>query len=116
METVSLRDLGVLCPVLVNPERVFEEEIVNPNADAETARTAPGGRGGGMGMMGEMGMGIPGAGRPRTGLSSAGDPTTNATIKLQRFNLDVQFCWQPKTPSERHAQKKPPEAAAQPRP
>ena len=53
----------------------------------------------GPGMMGPgmMGPGMPRAARPprRAGLPRPG------AIRLMRFDFDVQFCWQPKTPSER---------------
>jgi hypothetical protein len=115
---VTMKDLGISCPVLVNATKPYLEELPDPNADtAPGAAPGMGSRGavggpnpmGGMGgMPGEPGMpGMPGMGsaggrRPMAG----GDPATAAnTIKLQRFDFTVHFCWQPKTPSERQALK-----------
>ncbi len=71
MDKVSMQELGITYPVLVNPKGVEEEEVNNPMA----------GEGGG----------------------TKGDAPR---IRLPRFDFTVQFCWQPKLPSERHAEKK----------
>ena len=67
VEKVSMQDLGITYPVLVNPKGVEEQEIDSPLAAAEG-----------------------GAGR--------GEPTKT---RLPRFDFTIQFCWQPKLPSER---------------
>ena len=95
VEEVTLQELGVSYPVLVNPLRVEPEEIVDPNADIESgARTGAGGMLGG------------GLGRPGMAAGGNGNATAEGTIKLQRFDFVVQFCWQPKTATARHNAKK----------
>ncbi len=98
-ETVKLKDLGVSYPILVNPTANFDEEIPDPNAEDSA---------GGGGMM--QGGGAAVRVRPQ---GAAANTATNAnTIKLSRFNFTVHFCWQPQTPTARHAPKKTPEEQA----
>jgi type IV pilus assembly protein PilM len=80
MDDVSMQELGITYPVLVNPKIVEEEQIDNPYASAE-------------------------------GIRMGG---ADIKIKLQRFDFVVQFCWQPKLPSERRAAKEAAKAAQQP--
>ncbi|MEN6448870.1 MAG: pilus assembly protein PilM, partial [Thermoguttaceae bacterium] len=89
LETVTMKDLGVSYPLLIDPRRVQEIEVVDPNAEIETG--GPGALGGAM-MAG--------------GPARRQDATQKATITLKQFDFVVQFCWQPKTPSERHDAKK----------
>ncbi len=103
-EEVSMQDLGVTYPVLINPLKVEKEEINNPNADAPSgaalgAAAMPGGA-----------LGPGGTRRPNAGAARAegDDSAAPSTIKLQRFDFVVHFCWQPKTASERLAAKKAP--------
>ena len=108
-EEVSMSELGITCPVLVNPKRVYLEELVDPNADPEAG--APGG-----GMGGGMSSGPGGLGGPMPGKApvpgappakAAGDgAAAKGTIIVPRFDFVVQFCWQPKTPTERREAKK----------
>ncbi|MGA2797763.1 MAG: pilus assembly protein PilM [Thermoguttaceae bacterium] len=72
LESVSMQELGITYPILVNPKKLEDEEIDTPIAGAE------------------------GGGRRADG---------SDRIKLQRFDFNVQFCWQPKSPSERRALK-----------
>jgi type IV pilus assembly protein PilM len=72
MDDVSMQELGITYPILVNPKKLEDEEIENPNAGADSG------------------------GRRADG---------SGKIKLQRFDFNVQFCWQPKSPSERRALK-----------
>lgn len=102
LETISLKELGITHPVLVNPLRVYPVQVVDPNAD--TGAAAPGmGAPGPMGRMMDPGMGMPMPANPAAGAPAG--PGTGNTITLQKFDFDVQFCWQPKTPSERHEAK-----------
>jgi hypothetical protein len=55
----------------------------------------------GPGMMGPGMMGPGGPSRPGAGNA----PTDANLVKLQKFPFEVQFCWQPKTPSERQKAK-----------
>jgi type IV pilus assembly protein PilM len=72
MEDVSMQEMGITYPILVNPKKLEDEEIDNPIAVAES-----GGR----------------------------RADESGKIRLQRFDFNVQFCWQPKSPSERRALK-----------
>jgi len=105
VEEVSLQDLGISYPVLINPLKVEPEEIVNPNADAPTGAALRAGMPGN-----PLG---PGGVRKKPPAGAEGeDSAAPSTIKLQRFDFVVHFCWQPKTASERQAAKKAPEQAA----
>jgi type IV pilus assembly protein PilM len=73
MEDVSMQELGITYPVLVNPKKLEDEEIDNPSTSAESVG----------------------------GIKADG----SGKIRLQRFDFNVQFCWQPKSPSERRALK-----------
>ena len=105
VEEVTLQELGISYPVLVNPLKVESESLKNPNADPET-----GGRVGGGAEMGLMG----GAARPRRTPVAGGDTGAADAIKLQRFDFVVHFCWQPKTATERREAKKALEQAVSP--
>ncbi|MGD0656034.1 MAG: pilus assembly protein PilM [Thermoguttaceae bacterium] len=72
MEKVSMQELGITYPVLVNPKGVEDEQVDSQNAS-------------------------PDLGGIRV--------DTGEKISLRRFDFDVQFCWQPKSLSERRAQK-----------
>lgn len=98
LEAVSMEELGISHPMLVNPELVTPREFIDPNA--ETGANMPGGMGlGGM----EGGMGVPGGARPALG---GGGATDGKKKIFNCFDFNVQFCWQPKTPSEREEAKK----------
>ena len=102
LETMSMEELGIVHPVLVNPLKVYPQEVIDPNAEPEMGY-------GGAGNMMEGGMpgmaGMPGMTRPRPAAGAAAGANTGNIISLLRFDFDVQFCWQPKTPSERHEAK-----------
>ena len=83
MEDVSMRELGITYPVLINPKIVEQDEVDNPYAHTDGSGTITGA-----------------AGRRGTAEDSAA-----GKIKLRRFDFVVQFCWQPKSPSERRAAK-----------
>ncbi len=104
VEEVTLQELGISYPVLVNPLKVETEELQNPNA--ETDATAGGGVGG-VPALGGAGI------RPRT-LPAGDNASPSSIIKLQRFDFVVHFCWQPKTPTERSEVKKAKEQALAP--
>ena len=93
MEMVSMKDLGIAFPVLWNPQKVEVEEIPDPKVDPGTAAAMPG-RG--------MGEGMLGGGR---GAAGTGMPGETKMIPVPKFKFNVQFCWQPKLPSERQAAK-----------
>jgi type IV pilus assembly protein PilM len=88
-EVVSMADLGISCPVIVNIGNIDDWPISDPNAESASAAGA------GPGMMG--GPGGDGAAAPKM-------------IPLRRYEFVVQFCWRPTTPLERREIKKAREA------
>jgi type IV pilus assembly protein PilM len=121
MEKVSMAELGISHPVLVNPLGTVPREVVDPNVAPTDSNNPAGGMGrpmGGMGQpmgamgqpMGAMGapMGAMGQGRPRQE-NPSGAPAKSASQTLDAFDFIVMFCWKPTTPQERHEAKKPPE-------
>jgi type IV pilus assembly protein PilM len=89
LEVVSAQELGLSYPVLVDPGLVNPMEIEDPNSPKGVRGAAAGGVAGGV------------AGPKK--------------IKVRRFDFVVQFCWQPKLPSERRKAKEH-AADAQPQP
>ncbi|MHC4180052.1 MAG: hypothetical protein ACYSWU_21320, partial [Planctomycetota bacterium] len=75
VEAVSTEELGISHPVLVNPGPV------QPHVESRTGGAAE-----------------PGVGGPLMMNNAA---TSGDAIELLRFDFEVQFCWQPRTPSER---------------
>jgi type IV pilus assembly protein PilM len=109
LDFVSMKDLGISCPVLIDPQPVREEEI--PDLSASPASTGAGGG------PGPASRGIMGA-----GFRSEKSDDQVKMIKVRRFHFVVQFCWQPVLPSERakkkaekeKAEQKPTDATASP--
>jgi type IV pilus assembly protein PilM len=91
MEKVSMKELGISHPVLINPQGVAPREIDDPSASPLAAA-------------GQPGMPMP----PPAGA----DATKPGKISVSNADFVVQFCWQPKTPQERRAAKKAQEKAA----
>ncbi len=92
VELVSVKELGISYPVLVNLGIVHEVELEDPNFDSD-----------------EEGMGE-GAGMGRTargpgGAMGSGGTAARKMIKLRRFDFVVQFCWQLTPPTKRHDKK-----------
>ena len=81
METVTMPELGILHPILIKPPQLDNQQLQDLSVLVDPASAA-----GAAGNMGEVG----------------GD---SRKFWVQRFVFDVQFCWQPKTPSERRAAK-----------
>lgn len=99
MESVTMKELGISHPVLVNPLNVYKQDVQDPNLVARAAS-------GGMPMPG--GMQMPGR------IAQPGpDDTKPTSIPLRRFDFVVQFCWRPTTPQERHDAKKALEKASE---
>jgi len=94
-EEVSLAELGVSYPVLVAPENVIEEKVIDPNA-------LPALQGGGPGGAGALAGRMPGAGLG-PGVGSGGRPggPDDPSATLRRLNFVVHFCWKPTPPTER---------------
>ncbi|MDY0167954.1 MAG: pilus assembly protein PilM [Thermoguttaceae bacterium] len=80
-EFVSMKELGIGFPVLINPGKV-EEEVVNLTPNLAAGRELQRGRG----MAGE---------------GAAGSDLERNTVKLLRFDFVVHFAWKPLTPTER---------------
>ncbi len=95
LEEVSIEELGVRSPVLINPRRIETELLPNPDAETGSADNR-------MGPRGMMHMNTP----------SASGRTASDAISVQRFDFTVQFYWEPKNPKERLAAKKAAESAA----
>ncbi|MEN6492655.1 MAG: type IV pilus assembly protein PilM [Thermoguttaceae bacterium] len=104
-EWVTNKELGLTCPVLLDPGRVQAVRIKDPDAEARAMSGAA------SGMPGQNGMGM-GSG-PSMGAGMGNDPNANM-ITVHRFNFVVQICWQPTPPSERHKRKEAAAAAANP--
>jgi len=100
---VSMKELGISCPVLIDPQQVREEEIQDLSVPlgASTGTAGPVG----MGSRGIMGQGF-------HGLGDKGEDKVK-TVKVRRFHFVVQFCWQPVLPSERAKKKADKEKADQ---
>jgi hypothetical protein len=75
VEAVSTEELGISYPVLLNPGKRQPYKAINPNVSREGAM---------------------GVASPLTDPRAAGD-----AVDLLRFDFVVQFCWQPKTPTQR---------------
>ncbi len=79
-ETVSLKDLGISYPVLINPKASYRVHIDNP---VPKGTSAPGG-----------------------GAVATDDrPADVKKIPLDRFDILIHFCWKPTLASQRHAEK-----------
>ncbi|MGA2031421.1 MAG: pilus assembly protein PilM [Thermoguttaceae bacterium] len=101
MELVSLKDLGIGYPVLVNPGRIEKETLTSP--------TAVHGGGGGSGEGRTANRGPFGGGGPRVAVGGAGGGDDSApaeeTTKLDRFNFTIHFAWKPTSYRQRHEKK-----------
>ncbi|GAF83145.1 unnamed protein product, partial [marine sediment metagenome] len=86
MKEVTMQEFGISFPVLVDPVKVEEVEVSNPNADTGVATT---GKTGGM-------LGPGGFSNKHGALSDAKkDGSVPDVIELDRFPFVVHFCWQP---------------------
>jgi len=114
-EWVTMEELGIGYPVLINPGRPYEVRIRPPTARFG-GPMGPGGAaesyggtyaGGGYatsiypGARGPMMRGMPG--RPPAGATPRPE---EEEIVLRRFDFVVQFCWQPISARERHEKKR----------
>jgi type IV pilus assembly protein PilM len=74
-EAVTTEELGIGYPVLVNPGQVQRQWVAGPGGGGEA---------------------------PAGGTPFVTDPTAaQGAVEVRRFDFQVQFCWQPKTPTER---------------
>jgi type IV pilus assembly protein PilM len=134
-EEVSMRNLGVSFPILVDPKAPYPVLVKKGEPVPLEPGTMPGAAGGGMmggygggydammesmeedrGGMEEMedqyrrGMGMGAYGPSVPGAAAGEVKEEEPALELQRFDFKVQFAWQQTKPSERH--KKAIEAAA----
>ena len=114
VEPVSLRDLGIGYPVLVDPGQIYPDRLANPNAKGGPAPGMSGGSGGyqmdyetesmGAGAAGMAMPGIPaGIAMPGTPGGTAADTDKEAEppfLDVLKFDFKVEFCWQPELPTE----------------
>ncbi|GAB6166999.1 hypothetical protein JCM19992_29990 [Thermostilla marina] len=107
-EVVTMKELGISHPCLINPGRVEEIMVPDPNAPPPKPATVPGVPGAGPTSVPPAAA----AGEEESGEEGAtGEPTN--LITLRRFRFIVQFAWIPKTPRERaEARRAAAEAAA----
>ena len=109
VEPVSMKELGIGYPVLVDPRKIRVVQAVDPYAEPDPAAAgAPGAAmpGGAMG----MGMGMAGMPGEMGGMGA----NRGKTITLRRFDFVVQFCWQPTPPTARHEKLEEPAGEEQP--
>ncbi|MBN2580132.1 MAG: type IV pilus assembly protein PilM [Pirellulales bacterium] len=83
-EKVSMNELGISYPLLYDPQQIWEEPIQDPNAAPAEGAAAAGP------------LPAPGKGPAYPGAAPA-----ESTIKVKRFDFNLQFCWQPKLPTDR---------------
>lgn len=112
MEAVSLTDLGIGYPVLIDPGQIYQVKLPNPNAKDLPGTGMPGGGysteyGADPMAMGEGGMPMPGApgmampGRPgSTAAAATGEDAEPPFLDVLQFDFTVEFCWQPELPAE----------------
>jgi type IV pilus assembly protein PilM len=100
-EAVSVTDLGIGYPVLVDPGQIYPHQLVNPNVESASPMA-----GGAMGYaMGEEPgltpgfgpgyMGGPGRLRPTASAAEEEEEEEDPVIEVLRFDFVVEFCWQP---------------------
>ena len=91
-ELVSMEELGIRCPVLIDPKPVDTVQVPDPNAVVEDEPAGAGAAAQPKGVMGPAG-------------AMEGEPRQKM-ITLRRFRFVVQFAWQPTPPSVREEIKK----------
>jgi type IV pilus assembly protein PilM len=102
IEVVTMKELGISHPMLIDPQKIQPVELPNPNADLPSA--GPAGRGDG---------GLLGPGRTAMQPGAGSNTGESDMIHLQQFDFNVHFCWQPKSPTARLEAKKAAEAKTQ---
>lgn len=120
VELVSMKDLGIGYPVLINPGKIYKVTIPRPGARLSGGAYMSGSQymGGEESDYSSMPM-MPQAMSPMAsgmlpGVPGSGTPPEQQMLELWRFDFVVQFSWQPKSPTERHAQKEQQQQAEQP--
>lgn len=109
LEVVTMTELGISYPSLINPGNINEEIVVDRDAEPEngneTAAAAPGRAAGGAAGLGMARGGMEG-GPGGIGMGGGFAGNANApTLKLRRFDFVVQFLWRPTPPTVRHENK-----------
>ena len=105
LEIVSLKELGVLYPVLAsNTAETVEEKVTNFTVDAPSTGAQPGSGTPGRPMPPPGPPAAPGPGRP--GAAPAVTDQGGQVMTLARFNFKVEFVWQPTPASKRNENRK----------
>ena len=128
VEPVSLKDLGIGYPVLVDPGKIYPDRLPNPDAQGGPGSGMAGGsRGypmdyetesmgaesGGMAMPGGPG-GMPMPGAPGGTAADTDEEAEAPFIDVLKFDFKVEFCWQPELPTEGAEQEEQAAQAQQP--
>lgn len=98
-ETLSAKDLGIGYAVLFNPGEILPQFVLDEDAIAEMEKAA-----------------APGAAKPKPAVPPRLQPGQNNelwTKELQRFDFELQFCWQEKPAKKREEERNNKPAAAQ---
>ncbi len=110
VELVSMEELGIGYPVLVNPGKIYKVTVQKPGARLGGMASGP--YMGGMDSMSGMDesammsqMMNPLTSPTRPGVTGTAEAEEEQVLELWRFDFVVQFCWQPKSPTERREQK-----------
>jgi hypothetical protein len=108
VKLVSMKELGVSHPVLINPGRVKPSQIINPNVKGAGRPGAMGGPGYG-GMYEEMDEGAPmgmysPTGRRPSAAADGEEEEESPVIDVMVFEFTVEFAWKPRLSSEEEAQ------------
>ena len=107
---VSMKELGIGYPVLINPGQFVPEKVANPNVEGASPMGTGSGATGyapdamkGPGAAAGLGPGGLGGTRPPTGRASSekDKDAEDAVVELDRFDFEVEFVWQPALPTER---------------
>lgn len=102
-ELVSMKDMGVGYPVLVDPRRIRVVKVNNPYAEPKPVDPAAAGAAQ-PGMQPGMMQAMPGMSGMSGEMGGMGQGQ-GEIVTLRRFDFVVQFCWQPTPPSKRHEKK-----------
>lgn len=75
-ELVTMKELGVQFPVLVNPGKIIETTVVNPNVEGPEGKVDP-------------------------SAATGGARPAGVAVPVRVFEFEVQMAWQPTTPGKR---------------
>ena len=117
-EAVSVTDLGIGFPVLVDPGQIYPDKLINPNVEGASALAMAGGAGSySEDYYDDEAMGYrPGMTRRpgTTGTSEEDEEAEDPVIDVLKFDFTVEFCWQPEMPGAPEEQDQPLSPETQP--